>query len=145
MKKIGLFPLVLLGIGVLYLVGFIVRAFEPEPVVRQTYDRILDLQPVDSAVMYAAYERNGVAADNEYRGTVLVMGRAKDIGKDIRGVPYVLLGNNPDNPHGVQAMFDLGGPTGLERVSDGDQLKVLCLKNSGLVIMNVILRNCSLR
>lgn len=141
--KTAWFPLILAGIAVIVVLSALSSWMKPTTTAA-TETTFVPANSVDSTTMYDAYKENEVRADQEYRGTNLVTGKAKDIGKDITGVPYVMLGQNLDNPWGVQAMFDEGGSS-LSRVSKGDPIKVLCRQNSGFVVANVILRRCSLQ
>lgn len=147
-KKTGamrLFAILIGAIAALYVAAFLVQSFTPTESRFPIEPRLSEPDAVPSPQLYREYQANAVAADQAHRGRVMVSGHAKDIGKDIVGTPYILMGDNPDSSFGVQAMFDLGGPTGLESLTKGDPIKVLCQQNRGLVVMNVILRGCSLR
>jgi hypothetical protein len=107
-------------------------ASEPEPATR-----------VLSTELFRDYDTNAIAADNHYRPPLIVEGKVKGIGKDITGVPYLVLGDREDVAQGVQALFERD-PSGLAQVTRGERVAIRCERNSGRVLMNVILRQCSL-
>jgi hypothetical protein len=97
-----------------------------------------------AADLYEQYEKNEVAADQTYKGRLVMLhGIVKDIGKDIAGTPYVILGENRDNPLGVQAMFAPSDADTVAALSKGQRISVECLV--GGKMMNVIVRGCSRR
>ena len=62
-----------------------------------------------------------------YKGRVLaVSGLVKDIGNDITNTPYVILGENVDNPIGTQALFQLSERGSVAGLSKGQRVTVLC-------------------
>jgi hypothetical protein len=99
--------------------------------------------PVLSTVLFQAYDTNAIAADSQYLPPLIVKGKVKDIGKDISGVPYLVLGDRDDVRQGVQTLFDRD-ESGLTRLTKGDHVTIRCERSQGRVVMNVILRQCSL-
>lgn len=97
-----------------------------------------------AAELFEEYQKNEVAADGRYKGQVLeVSGLVKDIGNDIMNSPYVILGENVDNPIGTQALFAPSERDGVAELSKGSRVTVRC--RGGGKMMNVILRDCTLR
>jgi hypothetical protein len=98
---------------------------------------------VHSKTLFAAYTTNAIAADSAYPPPLIVDGTVKAIGKDVVGVPYLVLGDNPDVPRGVQTMFDRDAG-GLATLKKGDRVAVRCEKNEGHLVQHIILRRCQL-
>src|SRR5262249_54936264 len=98
---------------------------------------------VQSTKLFMDYHENAIAADNMYRAPLIVEGKVKDIGKDIRGIPYLILGDREDVMQGVQLLFD-DERGGLASLSRGSRVAVRCERNDGHFVMNVILNHCSL-
>ena len=74
--------------------------------------------------LYNAYENNEVAADNKYKGEiVLISGTIEDIGKDILDKPYITLvtGNILFN---VQCYFEKSNEGQFASLSKGQRVKV---------------------
>lgn len=98
---------------------------------------------VTAVDLFLEYDRNAVAADRQYKGHVVeVSGIVKGIGNDITNTAYVMLGDNPDNPFGVQALFNATAKQDVAGLSKGQRVRVLC--RGGGKIVNVLLRNCAL-
>lgn len=115
--------------------GTIATPTHPTSATRQALD-------VNAAKLYADYDANEVAAGDQYGQEWLrVSGLVKNIGKDILGQPFLVLGENMESFGGVQTMLD--DASGVARLSKGERVKVVCHKNDGKM-MNVILRECSL-
>src|SRR5262249_37331209 len=101
-------------------------------------DRVLAVDLFDE------YEKNEVAADQQYRGRWLsVTGTVKGIGKDIVRETYVVLGDNPDRIQGTQAFFAASNADEVATFSKGQRVTLLC-RGAGKAVMNVILRECSI-
>lgn len=91
--------------------------------------------------LFAAYEANEVAADNEYKGKVLaVSGNVVGINKDFTDEVYVEM--ETDNP--FQSIHARGVPqdvaAGLQK---GQHITVECV-GSGLMVGSPILKDCTL-
>ena len=139
-KVIG--GLVLGGLGLLVLLVALIMVNVPSP--SRTTAAIEPTQTIRATELYEQYEANEVAADQRFKGSaILVIGRVKDIGKDIAGTPYLMLGDNPDNPWGTQALFGRDS-TGLATLTKGDSIRVACVV-AGKALTNVLLRRCELR
>jgi len=94
--------------------------------------------------LYAAYRANEVRADATYKDTILlVTGRVRSIGKDILNTPYVSLYVEEELLGGVQCMFSDADIAQLSMLHKGQTVTIQG-RCSGL-LMNVILRECSLR
>jgi hypothetical protein len=90
--------------------------------------------------LYAAYEANEVAADEEYKGKLVrVSGTIEDIGKDILDSPYVKF-EGTNSLFGVQAMFPKSAASQLARLQKNQFLTVQCTVTGKLG--NVLLKNC---
>ena len=130
-------------IGALVIVLFVALALVSGPSETTPSSDAREATRVLSTVLFQAYDTNAIAADNQYRPPLIVEGKVKDIGKDISGVPYLILGDRADVPQGVQTLFDRD-QSDLARLAKGDHVTVRCERNQGHVVMNVILRQCSL-
>ena len=98
----------------------------PEPAMSVTADALLFV-----------YRENEVAADRQYKDSpVSVSGAIRDIGKDILGNPYVVLG--PSNAiMGVQCIFPKSAEVRIAAMSKGQQVKFNCTGKGKLV--NVVM------
>jgi tRNA(Ile2) C34 agmatinyltransferase TiaS len=115
-------------------------------------DTDTDTQKVQSKVtsyilsanqLYHEYDSNEVAADVKYKGkVVIVSGTVQDIGKDIMGDAYIVIGGE-GFLDGVQCMFTKGEQSSVSRLSKGQQVKVKG-EVSGKT-GNVIVNKCSLQ
>jgi putative nucleic acid binding protein len=134
--------LTLIGLVLLGVVGLIVIVALVSP--RAESERYADTPTrVPSTTLFEDYDTNAVAADARYRPPVIIDGRVKDIGTDLAHVPYLILGDHDEVPQGVQVLFDRDD-AGLAQLTKGDRVSVRCERNQGKVMMNVILRRCSL-
>lgn len=99
---------------------------------------------VDAGVLRAAYDANGIAADQQYgRATLTVAGYVQAVDTDILGDPFVVLVEPADALSGVQAMFADADP--LASLQKGQRIVVTCRTNSGYLALHVVLRDCTLR
>lgn len=131
------------GVGALIVAGWLGGwADKREPSATAAVDDDSQVRRVLSTDLFSAYHENAVAADAAYRAPLIVEGKVKDIGKDISGVAYLILGDRDDVMQGVQVLFDRGD-SALAALSRGDRVAVRCERNRGHVV-NVILRTCSL-
>jgi hypothetical protein len=74
--------------------------------------------------LYDEYESNEVAADSKYKGEVVVVtGTIQDIGKDIMGDAYIVIGGS-GFLDGVQCTFTKGEQPSVARLSKGQQVRV---------------------
>jgi len=74
--------------------------------------------------LYNEYNSNEVAADSKYKGkVVIVIGRIQDIGKDIMGDAYIVIGGG-GFLDGVQCTFTKGEQSSVARLSKGQQVRV---------------------
>ena len=94
-----------------------------------------------ATALYKAYETNEVAADNKYKGEiVLVSGTIKNIGKDILDKPYITLDGS--GFLGVQCFFEKGKESVLASLSKGQRIKVKGVVSGKFI--NVQIKDCSL-
>ncbi|WP_454261495.1 OB-fold protein [Pseudoxanthomonas mexicana] len=105
----------------------------------------VDLKPlpleVSAADLFAAYEANEVAADNQYKGKQLaVTGTVAGINKDFTDEVYVeIAGNEFMNIHarGID-------PTVAAGLAKGTKITVVC-EGGGLMMASPILNECEVR
>lgn len=115
-------------------------------------DTDTDTQKVQSKVtsyilsatrLYRDYDSNEVAADAKYKGkVVIVSGKIQDIGKDIMGEAYIVIGG-AGFLDGVQCMFTKGEQSSVSRLSKGQQVRVKGEVSGKLG--NVLLEKCRLQ
>ena len=98
-----------------------------------------DVQYPSVQTLLSDYDANEIAADRQWKGkpVELTMATITDIGTDILGRPYLLLGG------GVQAVFPRSGENEVARVRKGQYVTVRCRVQGKLIY--VILQNCNLR
>ncbi len=90
------------------------------------------------------YEANEVAADNKYKGQVVVVsGSIKDIGKDILDDPYVVIGGL-GFLDGVQCMFSKSESSSIAALSKEQSIRIKG-QVEGKLIGNVLLKSCSIQ
>lgn len=88
------------------------------------------------------YNANEVAADNKYKGKVVVVsGTIQSIGKDITDSAYIVIGGS-GFLDGVQCMFTKSGESAVAQLSKGSRVSVKGEVNGKMG--NVLLRNCTL-
>jgi hypothetical protein len=106
----------------------------------------LDLKPlpleVSAADLFAAYEANEVAADNQYKGKLLaVTGTVAGINKDFTDEVYVEIGTS-NQFMSIQARgIDPAVAAGLQK---GTKVTVVC-EGAGLMVGSPILNECAVR
>jgi hypothetical protein len=94
--------------------------------------------------LYNEYERNGVAADEKYRGKIVVVsGKIYDINKDIIGDPYVIIGGS-GFLDGVHCTFLEEEIPSLSNLYDGQYISVQG-KVGGQVLGSVMVNDCKLK
>jgi hypothetical protein len=99
---------------------------------------------ISSSQLYAEYQANAVAADENYQNkTLRISGVVTNIGYDVTGMPYVILpGSDVLGIAGVQCMFNVKDKPVLAMLTKG-QLVVIQGKCVGYTF-NVLLNNCAL-
>lgn len=89
--------------------------------------RVLSQVPsytVSADQLYNDYNSNEVAADAKYKGKiVLISGIIQDIGKDIMGQAYVVIGGK-GFIDGVQCLFTKGEEFSVARLSKGESVTI---------------------
>jgi len=97
---------------------------------------------IDAKVLYDEYESNQVAADQKYKGKVIVVtGSIKDIGKDLMDQPYIKIGRSA--VLGVDCTFVKKDSSPIANLQKGQTVSV-----KGRVegkIINVKITECSLQ
>jgi hypothetical protein len=92
--------------------------------------------------LFADYNANEIAADDKYKGRVLVVsGTVEDLGKDIMDQMYLTL-KTDDVIKSVQAFFAAEHKSRLASMKKGDSVRVKCRCDGKFG--NVILKDCSL-
>lgn len=98
---------------------------------------------VEADYLRLEYEENEVAADNKYKGSVIVVtGSIRDIGKDILDDAYVVIGGS-GFMDGVQCMFQKNNQAIVATLSKGQEVRIRG-KVSGK-LGNILLRDCHLQ
>jgi len=96
---------------------------------------------VSAKRLYQDYESNEVAADEKYKGRVIVVsGVVENIGKDIMDTMYISL--DTGNFGSVQCMFSERHTSDLTKIQKGDMVRIRGKCDGKL--MNVLLRGCIL-
>ncbi len=91
--------------------------------------------------LYADYDANEVAADNRYKGKVVVVnGIVEDIGKDLLDNAYIMLFSG-DMMFGVQCFFAESEEHSFGSLSKGQQVSIKGRVEGKLG--NVLLKGCS--
>jgi len=91
--------------------------------------------------LYAEYEANEVAADNRYKGkVVIVSGVVEDIGKDLLDNAYITMASG-NMMFGVQCFFAESEEQSFGSLSKGQQVSVK--GRVGGKLGNVLLNDCS--
>lgn len=104
-----------------------------------------EAQQVQAVEFIEAYENNGVAADNDYKGKLLkISGTVKSIDVDVANRPYVLLADvrNEYAIIGVQCYFSEENKESLTSLNEGDSV-VITGTCEGKVV-NVSIKDCKL-
>jgi hypothetical protein len=97
--------------------------------------------PVTADDLVGAYQRNGIAADQMYKGQIVdISGSVGWVGKDMFGNPYVTLGREAASS--VQATFPRGSDTLLADLNPDQRIVVRC-RVEGKVV-SVAARECQL-
>jgi hypothetical protein len=77
-----------------------------------------------AASLYNEYDANEVAADNKYKGQIVVVsGTIQDIGKDIMDQAYIVFAGD-DFLEGVQCTFTKEQQSSIARLSKGQKVSV---------------------
>jgi len=94
--------------------------------------------PIGADTLYRKYQQNAIAADARYRGNqCLVVETVYDIGRDIMGAPYVIIGSDSH----VQAMFTEEDEPEIAKLRKGQPVAVIG-EVRGQVIIHVVLQDC---
>lgn len=97
---------------------------------------------VGANVLWQKYDQNPIAADNKYRGVRrTILGSIKDIGRDIMGNPYVIIGDRRI-PGGVQCTFTTDDEPEIAELRKG-QLVAINGEIKGLILFNVLVSDCA--
>jgi hypothetical protein len=97
---------------------------------------------VNAKELYDEYKANEVAADQKYKGkVVIVAGTVKDIRKDLMDRPYILIGES--ELLGIRCTFVSKDSSPIAHLQKGQRVSVKG-KVSGKV-MDVMLKECSLQ
>ena len=96
---------------------------------------------VGANVLFRTYDQNSIAADAKYRyKTRTIIGTVKDIGRDIVGNPYVVLGDNRISG-GVQCIFATEDEAEIAKLKKWQAVAVRG-EVQGLILFNVLIKNC---
>jgi hypothetical protein len=93
-------------------------------------------------VLFRAYDQNPIAADAKYRyKTKTIVGTVRDIGRDILGNPYIVMGDDRIGIHGVQCIFSTEDEAEISKLKKRQPVAVEG-EVKGLVLFNVLIENC---
>ena len=132
------------GLGFVGAVALIVIAVATtcqtaEGVAKEIKD-VIPATEISASALWSAYEANEVAADEQYKGKILlVTGTITDIGKDILfDTPYIVMGE------GIQCYF---ADSEIPKIADLEKNKGITVKGKGhgKAIFNVSLRGCTIQ
>lgn len=99
---------------------------------------------VDATDLYAEYQANAIAAGERYEEKRwLISGVVTNIGRDLAGTPYVVLGASVLPTVGVQCLFHDRENELLAQLSVGNTIRVEGEVDGFLI--SVIVRDCQLR
>jgi hypothetical protein len=95
---------------------------------------------ISASTLMAAYERNEVNADNEYKGKVVVVqGRIGTIAKDITDTSYVTLDESELSIGSIQCFFDDSSNVRLAKLSPGESIYIKGTVDGKM--MNVLIKH----
>lgn len=87
--------------------------------------------------LYAEYDANEIAADSKYKGkTITIRGRLRDIGVDISGNPYLIVGGS-GGFEGVQCSFDSRDKSSLANLKKGHAVTVRGIIHGKMIILSM--------
>ena len=99
---------------------------------------------VDPQRLVSDYRANEVAADMAYRGKILrITGAITSINKDFLDEPYVVISGDFQGLSSIQCCFGKGDELALSRLQIG-QLITISGRCSGMIMLSVFLKNCTL-
>jgi hypothetical protein len=115
--------------------------YSDEPSATQT-QRHSTVPGIQANALYRAYESNELAADERYKGKRLaVTGRVYQIGRDISGSPFLVIGDS-GMLDGVQCLFADAASGQIALLNKGD--KIVVLGNvGGKTLTWVTMTNCA--
>jgi len=137
----GLLALFLAGVVILSLLVAAGRTAQEVPK-RPNRPAPENLSPIDAFTFAAAYHKNDVQADQQYKDRwVIVTGEISDLSSDSRNNPYVTFetGVFPR----VQALFRKSAASTVAALRKGQRVSVYCLGDGELVY--VYLRECQVQ
>jgi hypothetical protein len=99
---------------------------------------------ISAETLYRAYDANEVAADEKYKGkAVIITGKIQNIGKDILGSPFVIVGGS-GMLDGVQCMFAKSATSSLASLIKGRTVTIGGTV-SGKMLSWVMMSDCQLQ
>ncbi|HTV54040.1 MAG TPA: hypothetical protein VMI06_03915, partial [Terriglobia bacterium] len=118
----------------------------PLPAAQETpvaADREPPAMPVSALELFSAYQSNEVAADNKYKGRLLlVSGYVESINKDFIDNPYLMLAT-PNEFMGIRADLNKEEESTAAQLSKGEPINLRCT-GGGMTLGSPILNGCSI-
>ena len=105
---------------------------------------IAALPVVTAQDLAAAYERNTVAADKEYKGKrYRITGRVESISTSVTGQPYLVLSSGSYSLMEPQLTFSKRDLDSIAEIRKGDRISAICV-GGGDIIKTAMSRECEL-
>lgn len=133
-----------LSIIVLFVFGFLaVGSIDTEEETKKVQSQTPSYR-LSADKLYSEYDANEVAADNKYKGKVVVVsGTIRDIGKDIIDQAYIVIGGD-GFLDGVHCVFTEDQHSSFDRLSKGQNVTVKG-EVSGKIMGSVLMNKCTLQ
>lgn len=150
-KKMSLGKKVLIGLGIFLVLGIIANmGNDPETKTVKTAkkknnsEKEIQAIKISAEDLFAEYEKNGVAADNKFKGKEIeVNGEIESIDKDILDELYVNLKGDDIGMLGIQCYFKDKNNNDLSNLKKGDSVTIIGIGNGKTI--NVTLKKCRLK
>ncbi len=153
-KKMSIGKKVLIGFGVIFILGIIANIGKESKIKSETTsaekqtsgqvtqkNQAIQISAID---LFAEYEKNGVAADNKFKGKEIeVSGEIESIDKDILDDLFVNLKGDEIGMLGVQCYFKDKNNNDLNNLKKGDSITIIGIGNGKTI--NVTLKKCRLK
>jgi hypothetical protein len=150
-KKMSLGKKVLIGLGIFLVLGIIANlGNDPETKTVNTAkkknnpEKEIQAIKISAEDLFAEYEKNGVAADNKFKGKEIeVSGEIESIDKDFLDELFVNLKGDEIGMLGVQCYFKDKNNNDLSNLKKGDSITIIGIGNGKTI--NVTLKKCRLK
>ncbi len=150
-KKMSLGKKVLIGLGIFLVLGIIANMGNDSETKtvnttkkKNNPEKEIQAIKISAEDLFAEYEKNGVAADNKFKGKEIeVNGEIESIDKDILDELYVNLKGDEIGMLGIQCYFKDKNNNDLSNLKKGDSVTRLGMGNGKTI--NVTLKKCRLK